>query len=84
MKLAKPRIKWRHCYVLKKINTPHIMKIITFFCVTLPIVIACNNEPKMNKQEEQAVEQQMQKDQQAMDSLEKAIQAQINGTDTLH
>lgn len=47
-------------------------------------LLACNssNENQLNKQEEKAVETQMAQDQAAMDSLEKAIQAQINETPT--
>jgi len=46
---------------------------------------SCGNEskPELNQQEQKAVESQVEKDQAAMDSLEKAIEAQINGTDTI-
>lgn len=38
---------------------------------------ACNNEPKMNEQEENAVENQLEADQKSMDSLEAAILSQM-------
>jgi hypothetical protein len=41
------------------------------------------NNLELNQTEKAAVEQQLNKDEIAMDSLEKAIQAQINGTDTI-
>lgn len=42
-------------------------------------ITSCGGEDKKpTTQEEQAVEEQVNKDQQAMDSLEKAIQAQID------
>lgn len=47
------------------------------FCALTFLLFACNNEPKLNQQEEEAVENQVAKDQAAMDSLEKAIQAQL-------
>jgi PBP1b-binding outer membrane lipoprotein LpoB len=39
---------------------------------------ACSNEPKLDKKEERAVEDQMTKDQKAMDSLERVIKARID------
>ena len=39
---------------------------------------ACQDEPKLNQQEETAVESQLNADQKAMDSLERAIQAQMD------
>lgn len=39
---------------------------------------ACQDEPKLNQQEETAVENQLNSDQKAMDSLERAIQAQMD------
>ena len=44
------------------------------------IMVSCgsDNEKKLDTQEQKAVEEQVNKDQQAMDSLEKAIQAQID------
>ena len=39
---------------------------------------ACDNEPKMSEQEENAVENQLQADQKAMDSLEAAILSQMD------
>ena len=41
------------------------------------------NNPVLNQTEKTAVEKQLNKDEVAMDSLEKAIQAQINSTDTI-
>jgi len=42
---------------------------------------SCGNEPKLSKEENNAVEEKMADDQRAMDSLEKAIQAQIDALD---
>ena len=39
-------------------------------------------QPTLNEQEQKAVENQVNKDQAAMDSLERALQAEINGTDS--
>lgn len=49
------------------------------------LVSSCgSNEPKqLDTQEQEAVEKQVQEDQAAMDSLEQAIQAQINEEDTV-
>lgn len=49
-------------------------------------LVSCGNDPSknLNQEEKTAVEKQLQEDQEAMDSLEKAIQAQINMQDTLH
>lgn len=55
-------------------------KIVTIACLAL-IIHACNNEPKLNATEENAVQTQLDKDQKAMDSLEKAIQEQIGDLD---
>jgi len=55
-------------------------KIVTIACLAL-IIPACNNEPKLNATEENAVQTQLDKDQKAMDSLEKAIQEQIGDLD---
>ncbi|MDP3929611.1 MAG: hypothetical protein Q8R57_11360 [Bacteroidota bacterium] len=38
---------------------------------------ACNNEPKLNQQEENAVQTQLEADQKSMDSLEAAILSQM-------
>ncbi len=51
---------------------------ISFFCF---FVLACNNEPKLNSQEETAVETQLKNDQKSMDSLEAAIKAQMDAID---
>jgi len=46
--------------------------------------VSCGNSDKpLNKQEEKAVQTQVDKDQAAMDSLEKAIQAKINEVDSV-
>lgn len=43
---------------------------------------SCGNEKEhLDQKEKEAVEQQLQKDQAAMDSLDKAIQAQIEGVE---
>ena len=53
----------------------------------LSIITSCggNDQKKLDTQEKKAVEEQVSKDQLAMDSLEKAIQAQIDavGDDSL-
>lgn len=64
------------------------MKKIFFVATTALFIASCggNTNPQekvLNTEENTAVENQMQKDQKAMDSLEKAIQAQINGTDSV-
>jgi len=41
---------------------------------------SCNNDAPMDKQEETAVEEQLKKDQEAMDSLEQAINALMDST----
>ena len=46
------------------------------------MLIACNDDPKLNQQEENAVENQLSSDQKAMDSLEAAIQAQMDEINT--
>ncbi len=46
------------------------------------MLIACNDDPKLNQQEETAVENQLSSDQKAMDSLEAAIQAQMDEINT--
>jgi hypothetical protein len=57
------------------------------FCLS---IAACNNEPKLEKGEEVAVENQLSDDQKSMDSLEAAIMSQMDalnsdsaGTDTI-
>ncbi len=42
------------------------------------ILGSCDNEPKMSEQEESAIENQLQADQKAMDSLEAAILSQMD------
>jgi hypothetical protein len=44
-------------------------------------IMACNDEPKLDEQEEQAVEQQIDMDKKSMDSLEAAIMAQMDALD---
>ncbi len=51
---------------------------LAFFFLTL---IACQNEPKLNQQEESAVESRLNSDQKSMDSLEAAIKAQMDALD---
>jgi hypothetical protein len=46
------------------------------------ILSACNDDPTLNQQEETAVENQLSSDQKAMDSLEAAIQAQMDEINT--
>lgn len=63
-------------------------KLILFFALTtILFAVSCScgqeNKPELNQQEQKAVETQVEKDQAAMDSLEKAIEAQIKGTDTI-
>lgn len=55
-------------------------KLLLIFGMT-SLMIACTNEPKLNQQETTAIEAQLAADQQAMDSLEKAIQAQMQELD---
>lgn len=53
-------------------------------CFILAVCCAsCGGETQMNKQEQKAVETQVEKDQKAMDSLEQVIQAQINQVDSV-
>lgn len=60
-------------------------------CIAISLgMIACNDEPKLEKTEEVAVENQLSNDQKAMDSLEAAIMSQMDalntdsaGTDTI-
>lgn len=54
------------------------MKKIMLILGTLALFASCGNEPKLNKQEEQAVEDKIAADQRSMDSLEAAIQAQMD------
>ncbi|MFA6261279.1 MAG: hypothetical protein WC760_07425 [Bacteroidia bacterium] len=53
--------------------------------IAFMLLASCgNNEPKqLNTEEQAAVEKQVHDDQAAMDSLEQAIQAQINEADTI-
>ena len=41
-------------------------------------ITACNNEPKLDQTEETAVQNQLNADQKAMDSLEASIMAQMD------
>ena len=50
--------------------------------VALFAFFACNDEPKLDKQEEQAIDQQINLDQKSMDSLEAAIMAQMEALDS--
>ena len=57
------------------------MKKVGLVAVLFLAIAACSNEPKLNKVEETAVENQLTKDQKAMDSLENALKAQMNALD---
>lgn len=57
------------------------MKKLLFSSAFLLVLFACNDEPKLNKQEESAVESQLNADQKAMDSLEAAIKMQMEELD---
>ncbi len=48
----------------------------------LGVIVSCSNDAPLNQQEEKAVDSLVNNEQQAMDSLEAAIKAQI-GTDSL-
>jgi uncharacterized lipoprotein YajG len=54
------------------------MKKILFILFSLATIAACNEEPKLNQQEETAVDAQINSDQKSMDSLEAAIQSQMD------
>ena len=53
---------------------------VLFFLITSFAGSSCNNDAPLNKQEETAVEEQLKKDQEAMDSLEQAINALMDST----
>jgi PBP1b-binding outer membrane lipoprotein LpoB len=53
------------------------MKKFAFAAFTIALLAACGSDPKPTQQEQKAVEQQVEKDQAAMDSMEKVIQQQI-------
>ena len=57
--------------------------LVTFVLGVMNISCGDSSSNKLDKQEEKAVQTQVEKDQQAMDSLEKAIQAQINEVDSV-
>ncbi len=63
------------------------MKNIFILTFTIGIFLcSCSSEPKnteLNTTEKSAVEAQIEADQAAMDSLEKTIQEQINGMDSV-
>ncbi len=54
------------------------MKKLLLILVAVAIFTACNEEQKLNQTEENAVQSQLNSDQKAMDSLEAAIQAQMD------
>lgn len=54
------------------------MKKLIFSLFALALFVACGSDPKPTPQEQTAVEQQVAKDQAAMDSMEKVIQQQID------
>jgi outer membrane murein-binding lipoprotein Lpp len=59
------------------------MKKLIITCAVLASfsIVSCDDEPKLDQQEEQAVEQQLNLDQKSMDSLEAAIKAQMEALD---
>ncbi len=60
------------------------MKKLIVTCAVLAAftIVSCDDEPKLDQQEEQAVEQQLNLDQKSMDSLEAAIKAQMEALDS--
>jgi hypothetical protein len=54
--------------------------IVSFFLISGFVGSSCNSDAPLNKQEEIAVEEQLKKDQEAMDSLEQAINALMDST----
>jgi hypothetical protein len=54
--------------------------VVSFFLISGFVGSSCNNDAPLNKQEETAVEEQLKKDQEAMDSLEQAINALMDST----
>lgn len=57
-----------------------ILRIICLF--SFLAILSCNEEPKLDQQEEQAVEQQLNMDQKSMDSLEAAIMSQMDALES--
>ncbi len=59
------------------------MKKLTILVAVLAIIgfSNCGNNANLSQQEEVSIEEQMERDQAAMDSLEKAIQAQLDSSD---
>jgi len=57
-----------------------LLRIICVF--GLLAMVSCNEEPKLEQQEEQAVEQQLNLDQKSMDSLEAAIMSQMDALES--
>lgn len=58
------------------------MRKVLVVLVLLGVIASCSNDAPLNQQEEKAVDSLVNNEQQAMDSLEAAIKAQI-GTDSL-
>jgi len=54
--------------------------VVSLFLISGLIGSSCNNDAPMDKQEETAVEEQLKKDQEAMDSREQAINALMDST----
>lgn len=53
------------------------MKKVLFSILSISLLASCGSDPKPTPQDQKAVEDQVAKDQAAMDSMEKAIQQQI-------
>jgi uncharacterized lipoprotein len=53
------------------------MKKFAFTAFAIALLAACGSDPKPTQQEQKAVEDQVAKDQAAMDSMERVIQQQI-------
>jgi hypothetical protein len=60
----------------------NVMRKVLVVLALLGVIVSCSNDAPLNQQEENAVDSLVNNEQQAMDSLEAAIKAQI-GTDSL-
>ncbi len=63
-------------------NTTYMRKVIAIAAFVSLVMSSCSNDAPLNKQEEKTVDSLVTNEQDAMDSLEAAIKAQI-GTDSL-